>query len=71
LLLESKIHKITGIAKNAFRGDPLSNFSIKERRSWAERRNTTIEEDKAYCLIGIFDISIVLNYGERRNQAFR
>jgi hypothetical protein len=71
LSLESKIHEITGIANNALRGDTLSNFSIKERRSWAERRNTTIEEDKAYCLIGIFDVSMVPNYGERRDQAFR
>jgi hypothetical protein len=71
LSLESKIYEITGIANNALRGDPLSNFSIKERRSWAERRNTTIEEDEVYCLIGIFDISMVLNYGERRDQAFR
>jgi hypothetical protein len=71
LSLVSKIHEITGIANNALRGDPLSNFSIKERRSWAEHRNTTIEEDEAYCLIGIFDISMVLNYGERRDQAFR
>ena len=71
LSLVSKIHEITGIANNALRGELLSNFSIKERRSWAERRNTTIEEDKAYCLIGIFDISMVLNYGERRDQAFR
>ena len=71
LSLESKIYEITGIANNALRGDALSNFSIKERRSWAERRNTTIEEDEVYCLIGIFDVSIVLNYGERRDQAFR
>jgi hypothetical protein len=71
LLLESEIHEITGIAKNALRGDALSNFSIKERRSWAERRNTTIEEDEAYCLIGIFDVSMVPNYGERKDQAFR
>ncbi|KAL5326422.1 hypothetical protein ACEPPN_004107 [Leptodophora sp. 'Broadleaf-Isolate-01'] len=71
LSLESKIHEITGIAKNALRGDLLSNFSIKERMSWAERRNTTIEEDEVYCLIGIFDVSMVLNYGERKDQAFR
>ncbi|KAF4629991.1 hypothetical protein G7Y89_g8153 [Cudoniella acicularis] len=71
LSLESIIHKITGIAKNALRGDVLPNFSIKERMSWAERRNTTIEEDKAYCLIGVFDVSIVLNYGKRKDQAFR
>ncbi|KAH8757092.1 heterokaryon incompatibility protein-domain-containing protein, partial [Hyaloscypha finlandica] len=71
LSLVSKIHEITRIANNALRGDPLSNFSIKERRSWAERRNTTIKEDEAYYLIGIFDISMVLNYGERKDQAFR
>jgi hypothetical protein len=71
LTLETKIHDITGIAKNALRGDALSNFSIKERRSWAERRNTMIEEDGAYCLIGIFDVSMVPNYGERKNRAFQ
>ncbi|KAH6725029.1 hypothetical protein BKA61DRAFT_665703 [Leptodontidium sp. MPI-SDFR-AT-0119] len=71
LSLESQIYEVTGIANKALRGDALSNFSIKERRSWAERRNTTIEEDAAYCLIGIFDVSMVLNYGERRDQAFR
>lgn len=71
LTLETEIHDITGIAKNALRGDALSHFSIQERRSWAERRNTTIEEDGAYCLIGIFDVSMVPNYGERRDQAFR
>jgi hypothetical protein len=71
LLFESTIHEITGIANKALRSDALSNFSIKERRSWAERRNTTIEEDEAYCLIGIFDVSMVPNYGERRDQAFR
>ncbi|KAH8587030.1 hypothetical protein B0O99DRAFT_665525 [Bisporella sp. PMI_857] len=71
LSLESKIHEITGIANKALRGDALSNFSIKKRRSWAERRNTTIEEDEVYCLTGIFDVSMVPNYGERRDQAFR
>ncbi|KAN0104318.1 Tetratricopeptide repeat domain containing protein [Hyaloscypha variabilis] len=60
LSLESKIHEITGIANKALRGDALSNFSIKERRSWAECRNTTIEEDGAYCLIGIFDVATKL-----------
>ena len=65
------VHEITGIAKNALRGDALPNFSIKEQRSWAECRNTTIEEDRAYSLIGVFDVSMVPNYGERRDQAFR
>ncbi|KAF2463438.1 HET-domain-containing protein [Lindgomyces ingoldianus] len=70
LVLEPEIHEITGIPEKALRGDALSNFSIEERRSWAERRNTTIEEDGAYCLIGICGVSMVLNYGEGRNHAF-
>lgn len=69
--LESAIHDITGIPKNALRGDALSNFNMKERRSWAKHRNTMIEEDEAYCLIGIFNISMVPNYGEGREKAFR
>ncbi|KAF1974055.1 HET-domain-containing protein [Bimuria novae-zelandiae CBS 107.79] len=71
LLLETEIHEITGIAKSALRGGALSSFSIRERRSWAERRSTTVEEDEAYCLLGIFDISMALIYGERKEQAFR
>lgn len=67
LSLESEISEITGIANKALRGDTLLNFSIKERRSWVEHRNTTIEEDKAYCLIGIFDVFMVPNYGERKD----
>jgi hypothetical protein len=42
LSLELIIYEITGITKNALRGDALPNFSIKERSSWAEHRNTTI-----------------------------
>ena len=71
LSLVSEIHAITGIAKRALEGDALSNFSIKERRSWAERRITTVEEDAVYCLLGIFDVSMVPNYGEGRDRAFR
>lgn len=71
LSLESIIREITGIANNALRGNPLSEFSIRERKCWAEYRNTSVEEDGVYCLIGIFDISMVLNYGEGRGKAFR
>jgi hypothetical protein len=71
LSLESEIQNITGIAKNALRGEALFSFNIKERRSWADRRNTTIEEDEAYCLIGIFRVSMLPNYGEGRGHAFR
>ena len=69
--LEAMIHDVTGIAKNALRGATLSDFSIEERMSWAEHRNTTVEEDEVYSLLGIFDVSIALIYGEGSDRASR
>jgi hypothetical protein len=71
LSLATEIREISGIPKKALQGDVLPNFSIRERRSWAERRVTTVEEDGAYCLIGICGVAMVLNYGEGREHSFR
>ena len=68
--LERQIHEITGIAVSAIHGAPLSQFSVKERLLWAENRQTTREEDKAYSLLGIFDVYMPLIYGEGRDNAF-
>ena len=38
--------------------------------SWAANRNTTRDEDKAYSLLGIFEIYMPLIYGEGREHAF-
>ena len=38
--------------------------SIARRMSWAARRKTTRVEDEAYCLLGLFDISMPTLYGE-------
>ena len=62
--LEHHIHEITGIPKPALRGARLSQFSDKERFSWIQRRQTKVEEDKAYALLGIFDVHIPPRYGE-------
>jgi hypothetical protein len=67
---ELQIHEITGIAVLALQGSPLSQFSVDERISWATNRKTTIEEDKAYCLLGIFDISMPVVYNEGLKNAF-
>ncbi|KIN08297.1 hypothetical protein OIDMADRAFT_80089, partial [Oidiodendron maius Zn] len=69
--LERQLHEITGIALPALQGTPLSTFSIEERMLWAESRQTKREEDKAYSLLGIFDISMPLIYGEGAEKAFR
>ncbi|KAF2128223.1 HET-domain-containing protein [Dothidotthia symphoricarpi CBS 119687] len=64
--LEQTIHEITQIPIKALQGTPLSYFSVKERRSWAANRQTTEEEDEAYCLQGIFDVCVPLMYGSGR-----
>lgn len=67
--LIQEVTMITGVSVQALRGLPLSQCSIDERLSWAERRETKREEDKAYSLLGIFDIQMPLLYGEGRNKA--
>jgi WD40 repeat protein len=69
--LEGQLHKITGISRSALRGSPLSSFSFDERMSWARNRDTKREEDLAYSLLGILDISIPVIYGEGKENAFR
>lgn len=67
--LEQQIHEVTGIAVEALQGRHLRDFSVEERLRWGEKRQTTEEEDEAYCLLGIFEIFISLKYGEGRKNA--
>jgi hypothetical protein len=69
--MEQQIHEITSIPIRALRGNPLSDFSFEERLSWTIKRETTREEDKAYSLLGIFDIYMPLIYGEGGENAFK
>jgi hypothetical protein len=69
--LEQQITNITGIAVEALRGQILSDFGVEELFHWAEKRQTTKEEDKAYCLLGIFDVFLPLIYGEGQSKAMR
>ncbi|KAI0570449.1 hypothetical protein TUN199_11308 [Pyrenophora tritici-repentis] len=69
LSLEQEIHNITGIPNDALRGQRLTEFSVKERMSWAARRTTTVKEDKVYCLLGIFGVFLPLIYGEGEEYA--
>jgi Heterokaryon incompatibility protein (HET) len=69
--LEQQIHEITGISITALRRAPLSHFSVDERMRWAETRQTKRKEDKAYCLLGIFDVSMSLRYGEAEKELIR
>ncbi|EPE35822.1 Ankyrin repeat-containing protein [Glarea lozoyensis ATCC 20868] len=69
--LERQICETTGIPGRVLRESPLSDFSVTERMSWAERRQTTREEDRAYSMLGIFEVYMPLIYGEGKQHAFR
>jgi heterokaryon incompatibility protein (HET) len=68
--LERQIHEITGIPIQAIQGSTLSGFSVKERLLWAESRETKREEDKAYSLLGMFNVHMPPLYGEGKESAF-
>ncbi|KAK8017304.1 heterokaryon incompatibility protein het-E-1 [Apiospora rasikravindrae] len=48
----------------------IHTFSIAQRMSWAADRKTTVPEDMAYCLLGIFNVNMPMLYGQGCSQAF-
>ena len=69
--LATRIQEVSGIDQCflqdkdvASRGYSLGKASVAERMSWAAKRQTTRPEDLAYCLLGIFDVSMPIIYGE-------
>lgn len=69
--LKQEIYEITGIPARALEGAPLAEFSPADRWSWAKNRQTMRDEDQAYCLVGIFGISMTLQYGEGKEEAIK
>ena len=68
--LEQVLYEVTKIPSRALRNAPLDEFSVDERMFWAEDRKTKHGEDKAYCLLGLFGVSMLPNYGEGVDKAF-
>ncbi|KAE9372496.1 HET-domain-containing protein, partial [Stipitochalara longipes BDJ] len=44
--------------------EDITSCSIARKMSWAASRETSREEDMAYCLLGIFGVNMPLLYGE-------
>lgn len=60
-----QLQRITGISKKLLEGEAsLQDFSLAQRMAWAASRTTTEVEDEAYSLLGLFQISMPLLYGE-------
>lgn len=70
--LANAISSITRIDKGILTGiQDLKYVSIAKRMSWASDRETTRQEDIAYCLMGLFDVNMAMLYGEGGEKAFR
>ncbi|KAH5618961.1 hypothetical protein HBI68_252080 [Parastagonospora nodorum] len=62
--LAPRIERITGIPGKALRNFNPNGYCIADKLSWSAKRQTTREEDCAYCLLGVFQINMPLLYGE-------
>ena len=49
----------------------VGRASVSQRMSWFAGRSTSVEEDAAYCLLGLFGVNMPLLYGEGRKRAYR
>jgi hypothetical protein len=72
--LASTISIVCRVPRLALQGAELSRFSTDERLSWTKGRVTTLPEDAAYCLLGIFDVELPTlyadgDYTKRKNMA--
>lgn len=66
------ISDITGIDEELLNGHlSLDDFSVANRMRWAAKRQTTRVEDRAYCLMGLFNVNMPLLYGEGERAFIR
>lgn len=61
----------TGVPRDDLVSFKVGTRDVRSRLLWAARRTTTKVEDMAYCLLGIFDISLPAMYGEGSRAFFR
>ncbi|KAH7109455.1 hypothetical protein B0J11DRAFT_448989, partial [Dendryphion nanum] len=61
----------TGVPAQVLATRDLRQCSVARRMSWAVRRKTTRIEDGAYCLMGPFNILMLMLHGERCRPFFR
>ena len=70
--LAELIQGITGVPVSILRKEvELASVSIIERMAWSSQRETTRPEDEAYCLMGLFSISMTTLYSEGRHAFYR
>ncbi|THU93947.1 HET-domain-containing protein, partial [Dendrothele bispora CBS 962.96] len=68
--LRDVISAITSVPVRLLEDGDLTKYSIAQKMSWAAFRKTTRPEDRAYSLMGLFDICMPPIYGEGGAKAF-
>ncbi|KAG1723421.1 heterokaryon incompatibility protein-domain-containing protein [Suillus paluster] len=63
-IMLSTLESATGIPCHDICDFAPAAFWVNERMQWAARRKTTRVEDMAYSLMGIFNVSLQIAYGE-------
>ncbi|OBZ73592.1 hypothetical protein A0H81_06089 [Grifola frondosa] len=70
--LADKISEVTRIPRDVLLdSSKITKCSVAQRMSWAADRRTTMEEDRAYSLMGLFGIYMPAIYGERKYAFIR
>ncbi|KAM0297353.1 hypothetical protein HYE67_003075 [Fusarium culmorum] len=70
--LAKPIEDVTGIAAQYLtKENDFRTACIAAKMSWAARREATKEEDMAYCLFGIFNLHLPVQYGEGKAAFIR
>ncbi|KAG9230486.1 HET domain-containing protein [Amylocarpus encephaloides] len=62
--LQSELSAITGISRPVLLNYSPGEICTAQIMSWASKRDCTREEDRAYSLLGLFDVSMPMLYGE-------
>ena len=70
--LRDAIAERTNISQNfLLKPEAISMTSLSQRMSSFSGRQTSVPEDTAYCLLGLFGVNMPLLYGEGQVRAFR
>jgi hypothetical protein len=71
LSLQNLISEVTMIPIEVLQTGDVKDISLAKRMTWASKRETTREEDRAYSLMGLFDVSMPMLYGEGKRAFVR
>jgi Heterokaryon incompatibility protein (HET) len=70
--LKFLVFEITTITKEVLQdANEIDGLSVAQKMSWVSKRETARVEDIAYCLLGIFRVSMPMLYGEGNNAFIR